>query len=363
MNKKHYGLSVISYTYEDHALVAGLLASMADWDFAPREILVVDDGSRQPFSPPAALQNVRVIRLASNQGPAQAKIAGLAAATSRFLLSLDADIRLPPDWVTRCLPAAAKPDAGLVSGPILTEAGQGLLAAYQKARFSHSVALAAAPKVLPAGLWLLRREIWQRHGFAEYPHRLHEDVYFSRKLQRLGLTLHLVPDAPARQIRRLSRQTMIRRGWTWQGAEYLEAATRNAVDAINAFLLAMRGRIVRHHQLDTRFVYYDFLYCTHGLVALIRQARYPEALARALAARLAADLPDGSLRRCFAADLAILGCPLQPAGPQPLIAAIRQSVRSILPPDFDDAVTRALPELAAEDARQDWDFSFYDALP
>lgn len=360
MSKHPYGLSVITYTYDDPELAAGLVMSIADWDCRPREILVVDDGSKTPFTPPPCSPTPRVIRLSPNQGPAMAKITGLGAATSRFLLSLDADIRLPPDWVTRCLPLAAEPNVALVATPIVTEVGEGLLAAYQRLRFSHLVGLSGEAKVIPAGLWLMRREVWARHGFVEYRERLHEDVYFSEKLRGLGLTLRVIPEPPARQIRRLSRQTMVRRGWTWQGREYLVAVKNNEIDAINAFLLAMRGRLARHNAVDPRFGYYDYLYTTYALACLTREAGHPAAVASALAARLAADLPDPELAAIFHADLATLGFPPLPAGPHPLIAAIRQSVRSILPPDFDAAVIQALPSLREEDLREDWHFSFYD---
>lgn len=363
MSKKRYGLTVISYTYQDHALVAALLASIASWDFLAREIVVVDDGSDTPFSPPDIPGlPVRVLRLEPNRGPAQAKIAGLSAATSRFCLSLDADIRLPPDWVTRCLPLAARPEIGLVAAPILTEAGSGLLAAYQKLRFSHLLHFTGEPDVVPAGLWLLRREVWQRHGFVEYRERLHEDVYFSHKLRREGLALRIVSEAPVRQIRRLSRLTMTRRGWTWQGGEYLQAARRNFIDAANAFLLAIRIRMHRHHQVDPRFVYYDYLYGAYGLIRLLRQAGYPEVLARALASHLTTALPGAALAHRLAADLAGLECPIGPDIAHPLLEALGQGVRSTLPPDFDTAITRALPEIMEEDACQDWDFSFYDTL-
>uniref|UniRef100_I2PZE5 Glycosyl transferase n=1 Tax=Desulfovibrio sp. U5L TaxID=596152 RepID=I2PZE5_9BACT len=360
MNKHRCGLSVITYTYNDHALAAGLLASMKDWDCLPREILVVDDGSRPPFVPPPCEPRARVIRLPANQGPAQAKIAGLGAAASRFLLSLDADIRLPPDWVSRCLPAAARDDTGLVATAIVTDAGEGLLAAYQRLCFSPMAGRSGEPKVMPAGVWLLRREVWARHGFPEYRERLHEDVYFSDKLRRAGLGLRVLPGEPARQIRRLSRHTTVRRGWTWQGREYLAAVTDNPVDPVNAFLLAMRGRMESHQAADPRFGYYDYLYAAYALASLARASGRPVAFTSALAARLASDLPGPEPADVFRHDMAALGFPSVPSGPDPLIAAIRRGLRSILPAGFDAAVAGALPHLREEDRRGDWDFSLYD---
>ncbi|MHC1713865.1 MAG: glycosyltransferase family 2 protein [Solidesulfovibrio sp.] len=360
MSKHPLGLSVVTYTYDDHELAAGLLASIAGWDCQPREICVVDDGSGRPFLPPDGQPAPKVIRLSPNRGPAMAKATGLGAATQRFLLSLDADIRLSPDWVTCCLPLAANPEVGLVGSPILTDAGEGLLADYQRLRFSHLVGFTGEAKVVPAGVWLLRREVWRDHGFAEYDQTMHEDDYFCQKLRQAGLKLCVNSEVTARQVRRLSRHTMVRRGWTWQGREFLAAARKNEIDAINAFLLAMRGRMAKHHAVDRRFAYYDYLYCTFALANLTCEAGHPAAVASALVARLAFDLPAPELGVVFCADMTVLGFPPVPADAHPLVAAIRQGIHSILPSDFDAAVQEALPHLLAEDRREDWHFSFYD---
>ncbi len=361
MKKRRYGLSVITYTYDDHELAAGLLASIDQWDFEPQEVVVVDDGSKTTFAPPPGPRLPRVVRLPDNQGPAQAKVAGLGAASGRFLLSLDADIRLPPDWATRLLPLAARPQVGLVGSPILTDVGEGLLADYQRLYYSHMVGLTGAPKIVPAGVWLLRREVWLEHGFTEYRERLHEDDYFSAKLRAAGLDLVIAPEPAARQVRRLSRRTMVRRGFTWQGREYRDVARTRPTDAVNAFLLAMQRRIARHVAADPRFLYYDYLYLGYALAVLAREGGFPEPVVAALAARLAWDLPGSELPRMFGADMADLGIVPAAAGPHPFVADVRRGVRSVLPPDAEAALLAAEPCLIEEDARRDWHFSFYDA--
>lgn len=367
MKKPRLALSVITYTFDDHDLAAGLLASMADWDVVPREIIVVDDGSKKSFVAPAGDPAPRVIRLDPNQGPARAKAAGLGAGGQRFLLSLDADIRLPPDWISRCLPEAAKPGVGIVATPILADAGSGLLADFQRLRYSHMAGFAGNAVVAPAGLWLLRREVWQQYGFHDYAQRLHEDVHFSRTLTQAGLALRILPEPAARQIRRLSRRTMVRRGWTWQGREFHAAARQNPIDPVNALLLAMQNRIARHQAANPAFLYYDCLYLAFALASLLGQAGYPD-VAASLPAALAADLPHPPAATLLRADLAALGVgglsvdgtsPQPPASP--LLDAVRQGVRSLLPADAASALEAAMPHLEEEDRRDDWDFSFYDA--
>jgi len=46
---KSASLTLVTYTYNDNALAAGLLADAALWSVRPREIVVVDDGSAEPL--------------------------------------------------------------------------------------------------------------------------------------------------------------------------------------------------------------------------------------------------------------------------------------------------------------------------
>lgn len=366
MKRPSLAVTLVTYTYNDHALAAGLLAEATSWEGVPRECVVVDDGSAVPFAAPDTVPAPQVLRLSPNQGPARAKAAGMGAAGSRFVLSLDADIRLPSDWLVRCLPEAARLEVGIVATPIVNDAGTGLLADYQRLRYSLADGFSGEAHVAPAGVWLMRREVWQRHGFHDYAGRLHEDVHLSRTLRAAGLSLRILPGPPARQIRRLSRTTMVRRGWTWQGPEFLEAAKANPIDPANALLVAVGRRMERHRAVNPAFVYYDCLYLAHALVEILARAGYGNEAA-ALPAALAGALPEPRAGACLLADLARLGHETASPGAArqagPLVAALAQGLVSLLPPDAPAALAAAVPELAAEDVREDWDFSFYDALP
>ncbi len=82
------------------------LANIAKIDWPDLEVIVVDDGSTDPHSrevidalheqvPPA----VRVVRLPFNQGLAAARNAGVSAAIGEFVLCLDADDLVSPEFV------------------------------------------------------------------------------------------------------------------------------------------------------------------------------------------------------------------------------------------------------------------------
>jgi len=89
------------------------------------EVVVVDNSStdRTPEMirelMPAWGGRLRYIRREPN-GPASARNSGLAAATTPFVLFLDSDIDLPPDWVSSALSRFAKdPSLGAAGGYIL----------------------------------------------------------------------------------------------------------------------------------------------------------------------------------------------------------------------------------------------------
>ena len=82
------------------------------------EIIVVDDvSSDDPAAVTAGYPRVRLIRHEVNQGQAGARNTGASAASTRFVLFLDADDLLVPEAVEQGLAQMAEnPDSGLVYG-------------------------------------------------------------------------------------------------------------------------------------------------------------------------------------------------------------------------------------------------------
>ena len=186
-------LSVVTYTYNDAALARGLLESVAGWTVRPREIVVVDDGSREPFRPPGTIPEARLLRLSPNQGATRAKQAGLDAATSKFILSVDADVRLSPDWAAKALPYAAAPGTGMVSSPVLYDSGRDALSRYLALVYGFRPA-PGATGYIPGPVWLMRREVWHElGGFSKYREPIGEDSYLCARLRaRCGVAVPAV---------------------------------------------------------------------------------------------------------------------------------------------------------------------------
>lgn len=104
---------ITNYNYEGYVREA--IESCLSQTEAPAEIIVVDDGSTdgslaaiQPYADRGAVR----LLAQPNQGVAAARNTGIAAAVGAFIVCLDADDRLAPDY-TRVSAAALRADRGL----------------------------------------------------------------------------------------------------------------------------------------------------------------------------------------------------------------------------------------------------------
>ncbi len=118
-------ISVIVPTYDAVATIRAAIASIDAQSLRPREIVVVDDASRD--GTPALLReafgarpDVRLLLRERNGGPAAARNAAIAAASGAWLAFLDGDDawlphRLEMQWTL----AAAHPDVALWCGAVV----------------------------------------------------------------------------------------------------------------------------------------------------------------------------------------------------------------------------------------------------
>ncbi len=223
---KSASVSLVTYTYNDHALAAGLLADVAGWTVAPREIIVVDDGTPEPFVPPRMNPRVTVIRFTDNQGCAAVTAAGIGAATGKYVLSIDADMRLSPDWLEKCLPYAARKNIGMAASRIEHKTGSAVLNAYLDAMYSKSE-LKGVVKFIPGPVYMLRKEVFDAiGGLSGYGDKRGQDTYLCGKLVEKGYDLYRVPGIAARQTRRLSLPQCVKRCLSWDMPYFLKRMAR-----------------------------------------------------------------------------------------------------------------------------------------
>lgn len=99
--------TVVIPTHDRVAFATRAVASALAQTAQPVEVIVVDDGSPQPFRLADADARVRVIRREGSGGPCVARNAGLAEARGRWIVFLDDDDELFPDMLEASLRAAS----------------------------------------------------------------------------------------------------------------------------------------------------------------------------------------------------------------------------------------------------------------
>jgi glycosyltransferase involved in cell wall biosynthesis len=353
-------LSVVTYTFNDAALARGLLESVAGWTVRPREIIAVDDGSSEAFHPPATAPEVKLLRLDPNRGATQAKQAGLDAATSKFILSVDADVRLSPDWAEKALPHAAASGTGMVSSSMRYDSGRDALSRYMALVYGYRPA-PGATGYIPGPVWLMRQEVWRElGGFSGHREPIGEDSYLCARLRQAGRALVIAGGVEARQIRRLSRPAMVKRAFTWYGSHLREQLAKGVFlgEVMGVFLFALSKRVPARIAVEPVFAYFDLLYAAHGLLSLA--AHGEPSLAGDLRAALG-DYLGGypKLAELLSADLESLGhAPIVAGDRAGTCANLIATLANIFtPPLLRGLEDGGLAEIADEDANAD--FSFY----
>lgn len=211
------GVTLCTYTYNDEAFVHELLAGIEAWSVRPEAVVVVDDGSASPFEAQDCPLPVRVIRLDPNRGITEAKRAGLNAPETEYIFSMDADVRVSPDYLETCLRNMRRPGVGLTAGAVRHAAGKDLVSRYLQAfGDNHNLAASGQVDFIPGNAFLLARATWQAvGGFGDYHEAVCEDHQLCRRIRAHGLSLWSDCAVSAWQTRRISRHAHCMRVWKW----------------------------------------------------------------------------------------------------------------------------------------------------
>ena len=98
-------VSIIIPCYNGHAFLAQAVASALCQDLESKEVIVIDDGSTAPETAEALArlpEGVEVVRQ-ENRGVAAARNRGFEEARGRYVLPLDCDDWIEPDYIRRAL--------------------------------------------------------------------------------------------------------------------------------------------------------------------------------------------------------------------------------------------------------------------
>lgn len=155
------------------------------------EVIVVNDGSRDGTAQivrEIACQNpgVRLIDLAKNRGRGYARSRGIAATRGQLIATVDADILLPPDWLSRAGSALRDHDA--VGGTAVPDGD----VQYIHKRFRLSPRVVSGTTAVTGNNGLYRREVFDAVGF-DPALREGEDSALNHAMRGRGLSAATVP--------------------------------------------------------------------------------------------------------------------------------------------------------------------------
>jgi glycosyltransferase involved in cell wall biosynthesis len=195
-------VSVIIPNYNHGEFLREAIASVAAMNRDDVELIVVDDGStdertRKEIDALEA-KGIRVIRQ-ENKGPAAARNGGILASKGQYILPLDADDRVRPNYIEHGVRILdANPKVGIIYGDAERIAGKGTdprrpLGLWEIGPFSRSALLRR--NYIPVCA-LYRRIIWEQNGGYDHtmPVQLGEDWDFWVGAVEHGWEFHYIPE-------------------------------------------------------------------------------------------------------------------------------------------------------------------------
>ncbi len=203
---------------EDPTNIAALVQQVR----AAARVIVVDDGSARPLGP---IDGAEVVRRDTAGGPATARNAGAAQATTDIVLFVDADTEWDRACWTTVLGHFDDERVGLVAPRVASRPGTDLVARYELTdspldlgREPARVRAGSRVSYVPSAALLVRRAVFDDlHGFDESL-RYGEDVDFVWRAIDADYVCRYEPAAVARHRARPDLRALTRQRWSYGSA-------------------------------------------------------------------------------------------------------------------------------------------------
>lgn len=189
-------------------------------------VIVVDDGSADPVSIPERLSSeVELVRLPNNVGGAGARNRGARMVVTDYILFLNCDVLLAPEWLERGVAyMQGNPDVGASGGTIVPVIGKKILRDW-RLHFIETKVHRTSMTAPTAVTWLVGHAILVRGsvydelgGFDEKYRCAGEDWDFCQRVIANGYVVSHVPELQAESVEvasveRLARKSIRNSGW------------------------------------------------------------------------------------------------------------------------------------------------------
>ena len=198
------------------------------------EVIVVDDGSREPYADwigeYSDRLNLRCLRRDGN-GPGQARNAGVAEARGRFVALTDDDCEPAPDWLERfALVLRANPQAmaggrtvNVLTGNLCSEASQTLISYL----YDYYARIGSSNRFFTSCNFAMAAGLYRQIGGFDARFRLAggEDRDFCDRWAEAGFGMEYVPGAVVHHAHHLSLRGFLRQHFTYgRGAMHFHDA-------------------------------------------------------------------------------------------------------------------------------------------
>ncbi len=203
-------VSVVVCTYNGARTIRDCLDGLSRLDYPDYEVIVVDDGSTDATGVIARQYDCRLIQT-ENQGLANARNTGLAAATGEIIAYLDDDAYPDPDWLTYLAATFLRTGYAGVGGPNIAPPGDGPIAecvARAPGGPVHVLVTDREAEHIPGCNMAFRKSCLEAiGGFDPQFRTAGDDVDVCWRLQERGWTLGFHPAAMVWHHRRNSLRT------------------------------------------------------------------------------------------------------------------------------------------------------------
>jgi cellulose synthase/poly-beta-1,6-N-acetylglucosamine synthase-like glycosyltransferase len=236
-------ISVVVPALDEAATIEATLQSLLAQDLAPREIIVVDDGSTDMTAELArrglaAFESGRVIELATNLGKAEALNIGIRAASGEIVATIDADTRLEQGALQAAVDRLDADDADAVALYLDVDNRLGFLGRLQRQEYVAALNFERAGQdvigaisILPGAATLFRREALRELAFSRRTRT--EDADLTLHLARRGARLVLAANAVAKTVAPAKWGDLVAQRVRWT-AGHLQCCAAHANDRCGA---------------------------------------------------------------------------------------------------------------------------------
>ena len=120
--ERQASVSAVIPSWNRADLLTAILANLTSQTTPPAQVIVVDNGSTDDTAAVAEQHAAEVVRFPENRGFAVAVNEGIAKARCEWILILNNDVVLAPDWLETLLAAAEEADAAFAVGKLVAHA-------------------------------------------------------------------------------------------------------------------------------------------------------------------------------------------------------------------------------------------------